>query len=199
MNDYKSVSKESKKSKEANDCSVIAITIATGEKYKKVHGMLKALGRKDRSSTLLEHSFKVMKELADVETVQPKSKTLISLEKDFPTGTYIGYTRNHMFCLKEGLIEDWSRGRRFHVKGLLKIINREVPEVPEVPENFIPQVYKMPRSTSMLYRLFTWLNTFAVENQRIATFDEYKTWAKEAGEKCPSCYRDYYTWKERAK
>ena len=112
---------------EANDCAVIAISIIAGISYKKAHKILKSLGRVDKDGTYPSVYIAAILKLGfDMEIVNERyseHKTIKTLERYIcPNSNFLVTTRGHILAIKNGVVQDHSRGSRRRVKCIYKII-----------------------------------------------------------------------------
>lgn len=107
---------------ENNDCTVKALTAATGLPYDDCHKALAKQGRKPRKGC---HFHTVGKRAAAdlgflMETMDWRdydAKTMISAERDrkLAKGRYVLQVRRHVAALVDGKVIDWSQGRRHRI------------------------------------------------------------------------------------
>lgn len=110
--------------KDDNYCGVVAVTVASGCSFGKAYNICKKLGRKDRKGTPMWISIAAMKKLGyKVERMPIRPcKTLMMAERKLPkTGTYWLLTRDHIACLKDGRLMDWSRKSKKQVYCVYKV------------------------------------------------------------------------------
>jgi hypothetical protein len=106
-------------SHEDNDCTVITLKHAFGLTYKQAHSMLRWQGRKPRGGFDLS-TFLI--NLRDYD-MTIKGKTVLAFRnyygagykmqtflKTHPKGTWIVYVREHVLCVKDGVIFDAAAG-----------------------------------------------------------------------------------------
>lgn len=121
---YKQVKKESEKLNEHNDCAVRATTLASGFSYDHVHRLYSLCGRKHRRGVKRYITDKVWKHLGlKVKPVQVKSKTVCTLERELRFGKYLVFTRGHLLALIDGVVQDWTKGRRHRVVRVYKVVD----------------------------------------------------------------------------
>lgn len=96
-------------------CSVLAIAVATGRKYGKCYNVLKRLGRRDRCGSYPMQQAKALNELGyqmvrdNDLTLNARSRWLSKVNTYLPeTGVFFVYTSDHVTCVKDGIIQDWS-------------------------------------------------------------------------------------------
>lgn len=118
---------------ETNWCTVIATAVATGVSFGKARSMLFKHGnRVNGKGTYIFLVHKTLEEMGyEVEPVEYKSKTLISIQREFAkkSGTYFVYTQRHVTAIKDGVCEDWAnnehgRPTRYKVISVYKVTKK---------------------------------------------------------------------------
>lgn len=116
---------------ERNNCSVIATTIATGEHFGKIDQQFLKHGRKRGRATPSPITFEVFREngyiLFDVtERLKRRGiKTPISLERQGdPDKIYLVLVRRHIFCFRDGKVQDWSANRKNRILRIWEVRKR---------------------------------------------------------------------------
>ena len=98
--------------KESGYCGVIAISVAAQVPFGKSRSLLFKLGRKDRQGTTTAHIHFALRKLDYVsEYYQDRAwpKTLATATRFLPKkGTFLVYTRGHVSCVRDGVLEDWA-------------------------------------------------------------------------------------------
>ena len=133
---YQATSIQSDDEDEANDCAVVATSIAFDEDYKKIHAAFARAGRKrrHRTSRLITHivwrllrmrSFKCAVQISDPYQPNGSRYTVRTIGKAFPKGRFLVFVVGHIFALVDGVVEDWSRGRLFRVIDIWEVIDEE--------------------------------------------------------------------------
>lgn len=122
---WQSMVTDSRAKGEHNDCTVKALTAATGLPYDQCHAALAKQGRKPRKGC---HFSSMGKRAAAelgwlMETVDPydyRAKTMITAERDraFRSGRYVCQVRRHVAALVDGKVIDWSQGRRHRLQAV---------------------------------------------------------------------------------
>ena len=108
---------------EKNDCGVIALAIASGSTYKDAHAACARAGRKPRDGTTLPtlamacHRLKTPVRAYESVT----GHTIGKIAAKLPTGTYLLFTRGHVAAMIDGIVHDWTQGRRHRVIATLAI------------------------------------------------------------------------------
>jgi hypothetical protein len=126
---------------EHNDCTVKALTAATGLSYDECHHALAKQGRKPRKGC---HFHTVGKRAAAdlgflMETMDWRdysAKTMISAERDrrLAKGRYVLQVRAHVAALVDGKVIDWSQGRRHRIKAVYSFTPIAKPEPTKLPK-----------------------------------------------------------------
>lgn len=134
---------------ESKDCSVIAVTAATGLPYAQVHAIAKKAGRIDRDGFWSQKILGAMEKegLLSFTTVsmydekkcntpqynsgyhtrrQPPYPTLAEVLRKFPSGKLVLETRNHAFAVVDGVVMD----NRQKVKARYRIMDVFVVKPP---------------------------------------------------------------------
>ena len=124
---YRTVLESSNKFNETADCSVISMSIATGKSYEECHKAFKEAGRKDRRGVglgMIENvlqQFGFNNEIKVCATELGKRITVNQAGKYLKDGKYIAVTRNHALAIVNGVVHDWTEGRRHQVKFFYKV------------------------------------------------------------------------------
>lgn len=107
---------------EANDCSVLALSMSCRTTYEAAHTALKIAGRRDRRGVYPEHIKHATKTLGFTlgPVIRPKQAngskyTPRTIAEQFPAGRYLAYSRGHVFALVDGEVRDWHKGRKYHI------------------------------------------------------------------------------------
>lgn len=124
---------------EDNDCSVRAVSAATGEDYKKVLALFNANGRMPRKGTPNELTMRMIVQLGfkwnfvSCESFNPPARAargkhgITSHHPDrFPhmwkgRGNFICWNRKHMWAIVDGVNFDWSRGKALRIYRIIKV------------------------------------------------------------------------------
>lgn len=144
---WQSMVTDSRAKGEHNDCTVKALTAATGLPYADCHMALAKQGRKPRKGC---HFNSMGKRAAAslgwlMETVDPfdyRAKTMITAERDraFRSGRYVVQVSRHVAALIDGKVIDHSQGSRRRIQcvyAFTPIAGFEAPTVREagpIPE-----------------------------------------------------------------
>lgn len=137
---YKSINSVSKELGEKQDCTVIALTIASGLTYEVVHAMLKNAGRKERGGFRLRYKLDNILPQIGIKATKVDQRTIIDqypgchknlksitshhpdrFNAVWPEGTYLMFTDGHVLAIKDGVNHDWSKGRALRCEALYKI------------------------------------------------------------------------------
>lgn len=124
---FKEMKVSSSKFREKNDCVVIALAIASGKPYDEVHAILKRHGRKDRRGAFYGTIFNAVKEVSPKAIHNCIRKpcggqyTPRTIGKALPKGNYVVLFNRHAAAMVDGVIEDWSKGRRMRVERVIAL------------------------------------------------------------------------------
>ena len=122
---YKKMREQSAKLNETNDCAVVAIALTCKQPYEKIHTLLAKQGRRKRQGTYDHMMSAAYKELGYelVPSKRFKSKTTVTLGREVKgtSGRYIVCTDRHVAAIVTGSLEDWTGGRRCHIKEIYKV------------------------------------------------------------------------------
>jgi len=140
---FQEVQRESDNIGEANDCTVKAIAIACQIPYREAHQYLASLGRQKgrgwywkthvRGNRLISGYMDNLKRLhVEYESVEVASRTVSQIERELQDGHYIVQVNGHALALVNGKVEDWTAGRKHHVKQVFRIKNPRVQKVEDV-------------------------------------------------------------------
>jgi len=92
---------------ERRDCTVRALTNASGASYAEVHAIFAAHGRKNRRGIVLRKVLQsVARDLGLTAQVVRRSGSVERLLRDFPAGRLVVTTRGHAFAVINGVIYD---------------------------------------------------------------------------------------------
>lgn len=125
---YKTCVVAAESKKENNDCAVKAVAIATGVGYEKAHAVFAKLGRKPRHGVSWGQIVKAIEEctgrgVSYDQIFKPNGSryTGKTIGKALPKGRYILIFRAHAAAMVDGVIEDWTDGRKKHILGYWKV------------------------------------------------------------------------------
>jgi hypothetical protein len=127
---------------EKNDCAVRTVAIAAQIDYKRAHALLASLGRKSRKGTMLtitraafealgcklvEEQFAQRKRTTGQGRWYPvglglRSRSVKTLPKELPQGTYVVLVRGHILCIVDGTVHDWSEGKALRALTVWRVI-----------------------------------------------------------------------------
>lgn len=127
MKNYTDIIYEAEDLGEHNDCTVIALSIATNTPYSQMRDMLKDFGRKpgarmkhnsfmDAVYALINPSPKIIKP----RKANGGKYTPVTIGRYYSKGTYLCFTSGHVFCLKDGEVQDWTAGRRHRILEMIE-------------------------------------------------------------------------------
>ena len=140
---FDTVQRESNSIGEANDCTVKAISIACQIPYREAHQYLASLGRRKgrgwywkthvRGNRLISGYIDNLKRIGfEYEQVDFHSRTVSQIERELRSGHYLVQVNGHALALVDGKVEDWTAGRKHHVKQVFKITNPRLHKVEDV-------------------------------------------------------------------
>lgn len=119
--DFKTISKESKRHGETNDCAVKAVTLVSNHPYSYVHKLFKKHGRRDRQGTYPSTTRRVIRELGMfADDVQTDAKTIKTLRLP-AKGRYLVNVRGHILAVINGKVQDWTDGRQHRILSIRKL------------------------------------------------------------------------------
>jgi hypothetical protein len=139
---YKTIIKDIDQN-DKNYCTVLAVAIAMDLPFKKVQKGFFELGRKRNKGFYFFDNWKrVAKKfnikyeilagsLTDVEMRYHTTLTANNCTDYLDLDTYILGCRGHVFAVKNGSVEDWTKGRKHRVNRVIRIINKK-PKVKEL-------------------------------------------------------------------
>lgn len=125
---YKQAASISESMNESNDCTVIALAIATESSYQDAHKVLSILGRKPRHGmnsrtikTMMQIGAKMLGRVVDNTPTYPTSTTMATVGERYPHGRWLVICRGHIAALVDGQVQDWTAGRKHRVKMMLRV------------------------------------------------------------------------------
>lgn len=118
---------------ETNDCTVRAITAATGLTYDQVHAAMKARGRKNRKgssiATMQDACNDLGFQMRQLNSDEYSAKTILTAQRDRKLKAInhagrgvILNVRGHVAGMVEGEILDWAEGRRHRIRSVFEVI-----------------------------------------------------------------------------
>lgn len=98
---------------DTNFCSVVAMAVGCDIAFSRARAiMTKYIGRRNGSGTYRHHALKLIAVMGyEVKEVAIRSKTLKTAQRELEgtSGTFFLYTRGHVSCVKNGVMQDWAR------------------------------------------------------------------------------------------
>lgn len=139
---FQDVNQISDKYGEGNDCTVKAVAIACQIPYEEAHQYLSKLGRRKgrgwyhathiRGNKLVRGYIDNLEKIGVAYTpVKVNSRTVSQVERELKDGHYIVQVSGHALAVVNGKVEDWTSGRKHHVKQVWRIENPRVQKVEE--------------------------------------------------------------------
>jgi hypothetical protein len=113
---------------DTNTCTVVTTAIAANVPYGRAFNLLKSFGREtgkgvpfaliDRQ-VFRELGFKLIKQ-GDFNT---RWGTVSTITKKLPSkGTFIAYVRGHVLTIRDGVVMDWTEGRRHRIRNVYQVV-----------------------------------------------------------------------------
>ena len=127
MQTYKDMYLLSKEYGERMDCAVRAVAVATGVHYIDVQALMTSYGRTPGRRTPRAATNNTLAHLGfDKKFVPFRGKTVCTLEREFKRrkGTFLVSTRGHILAIKDGVVQDWAKGRKHRVLSVCEVIQR---------------------------------------------------------------------------
>lgn len=107
--------KASTRSRQTNDCTVRAITVATGLSYDEVYDILADLGRKCSKGWGIPKQFDIRGYRLQWQAFQAvkgeRRMNPVRFCREYPKGRYIGRTAKHVFAVIDGTVYDLYKER----------------------------------------------------------------------------------------
>ena len=112
--------------KDKNNCSVVAVAVATGVGY---GAAFKALEKKGRIRGRGASTSQIINALDllgyKVRTVEKDFKTVKTVTDRLPsTGNFLAYTPSHVLSIRNGRVIDWTEGRRHRIYSVSEVIKK---------------------------------------------------------------------------
>jgi hypothetical protein len=117
---YSAMQATSKGMHENNDCCVFSLAIACGMSYENAHATLAAKGRKPRQGTLAIHVTNALK-VDEVTQFLKDVRTIRTLQDKNLKDCYIILTSQHMLCMKDGIVHDWTQDRLHRIQKIYRV------------------------------------------------------------------------------
>lgn len=122
---------EAIKNNERYDCSVVALTLVSELTYREMHAEFQSLGRKRNKRTsrwltvTLMAKHLMISQLSQKALRQPNGSryTVKSIAAKYRKGTYIVFLNSHVLAMKDGVVADWSAGRRHRVSEMYQVVS----------------------------------------------------------------------------
>lgn len=113
--------------RERGYCAVIAVSVAAKVPFGKSRSLLHKQGRKQGKGAQGAWIHATLKQLGyKVSLVMDRQpKTLATATRVLPRrGTFLLYTRGHVSCVRDGVLEDWAadKGSRKRVQCIYRIV-----------------------------------------------------------------------------
>ncbi len=110
--------------KDSNCCAVVALAITCQVSFGKAFNTAKRNGRVTGRGTPWHTIHNSYKDLGyKLVRVRCEAKTVASLEKHLSNkGRFLVHVRGHVLAFDDGVVKDWSEGRRHRIKDVWKIV-----------------------------------------------------------------------------
>ena len=123
---YKSCAKVGAAMNDNGFCSVIALATACQIPHKKAYAVMREQGRKHKRGAYTSQSEAAVKALgfdwSNVTEDYPEVKTPVSAAANLPKNkTFMIVVSGHIFTVRNGIVEDWTEGRKHRVKRIYEI------------------------------------------------------------------------------
>lgn len=125
--------------KEAQDCTVIALSVVTGISYEEAHAVMASFGRKPGKAArgvdnaVRSQGFDLKR--VDIKSIiakypLPHRKVLKNFTTHHPrrfpgcidkSKVYLAHTRGHVLGIKDGVVHDWSINKSLRVYALYEV------------------------------------------------------------------------------
>lgn len=118
---------ESRAHGERDDCTVMALTVATGASYSQVHRLLADYGRQHGRRFPLETVLRAAAgdlgyRLATERMSFPAgARTMKTIGRALNAGTWLAFVRGHVAAVVDGRVYDWTDGRRHRVTHAIEL------------------------------------------------------------------------------
>lgn len=114
---------KSRPSDRRNDCSVISVSIATGTDYDVTEKMLASMGRRYNKGSNVPMITAAARELSGDNSITFEhvrkpcggKYTMKTIGNLYPAGKHLVLVNGHVAAMVDGVIHDWSAGRRHRV------------------------------------------------------------------------------------
>lgn len=127
MPTYDCISQARRHSNENNDCAVVAVAVAADVSYEFARGLLRAYGKEQLSGTPTDVTTRALARIDwhTEDVLGFRGRSIQTVRKQNPTGVYLIQTKGHILCLRDGVIEDWSKTRSLRVTTVTKVMRRK--------------------------------------------------------------------------
>ena len=111
-----------------NNCTVVTTAIAANVPYGKAFNLLKSLGRKTgkgvKFSLMQDCVFKDLGyRLVQQGDLMTRWGTVSTITKKLPSkGTFIAYVSGHVLTIRDGVVMDWTEGKRHRIKKVYQVV-----------------------------------------------------------------------------
>jgi hypothetical protein len=121
---YESCIKHVRSVGDKNACVPIAYAIALQKPIDRVLEVFAVSGRKrghGTPDTVRRAANRLLK--MEYSVVHPlRCKTVGKIPEHYPEGAWLCLISGHMFCVRDGVVHDWTDGRRHRIKSMMRVI-----------------------------------------------------------------------------
>ena len=114
-----------------NFCSVIAMAVGCEIAFSRARAiMAKQIARQNGRGTQSRHALQLIRDMGyETQRVFVRSKTLKTVQRELAgtSGTFFIYTSGHVSCVKDGVMQDWSRNDIRPTSKRIKIVIQITP------------------------------------------------------------------------
>ena len=109
---------------EKGDCAVKAVAIALDLSSDEAHTLCAEYGRKPRDGMMSVSIHAAIRSRgAELRRVNVTAPTVRALQRMLPNeGVFIAHIADHILSIKDGLVQDWSRGRLGRIMSVYEVI-----------------------------------------------------------------------------
>ena len=112
---------------DTNNCAVVATALAANVPYGKAFNLLKSLGRQTGRGTpcyMLAKAFNQLGfRLVEKGDIRTRWGTVSTITKKLPSkGTFIAYVSGHVLTIRNGVVMDWTEGRRHRIIEIHQVV-----------------------------------------------------------------------------
>jgi hypothetical protein len=116
---------------ESNDCVPMALALSCDKHYGVAHALCQAMGRKNGKGMFFGGQRLIAAALAlgcsavNVYRRCGSGFTVSTVGRRYPAGSYLIRTRRHVLAMTDGVVMDWTKGRKHRVIEIWQMHQRE--------------------------------------------------------------------------